>query len=188
MDKTALRNEIRLRIRDMDLEYREESDEGIFQNLISLPEYAKAETVFAYYSIKGEADTHRFINFALEHDKKVALPVIIGEGIMEFALTCGEMVPGALYCIPEPGVDMPRAEPKQSDMILVPALCFDRHGYRLGQGGGFYDRYLEKAAGVFSVGLCREALLMDEVPRQAHDMAVSCVVTEKNGEVIRPRL
>ncbi|MGE4353636.1 MAG: 5-formyltetrahydrofolate cyclo-ligase [Oscillospiraceae bacterium] len=179
MDKKALRKEIREKIRDMDPEYREKSDAGIFENLIGLPEYKKAGAIFAYFSINGEADTHHIIRYSLERGKKVALPVILGEGTMTFALAEGKMISGALYRIPEPDAGAQRIAPKPGDLIIVPALCFDSGGYRLGQGGGFYDRFLEKYAGVFAVGLCREALFLDEVPRERHDMAVRCVVTEK---------
>ena len=104
-------------------------------------------------------------------------------GAMDFALYDGALVEG-LYGIPEPGPDAERVEPESGDIIIVPALCFDRQGYRLGQGGGYYDRWLELHPGLFSVGLCRERFLQERVPREAHDMCVRCVVTEK--EAARP--
>lgn len=180
MDKKVLRKEIRAKIRDMDPDYRAESDEGIFRNLTALPEYAAARTVFAYFSVNGEADTHRLIEHALKSGKRVALPVVLGDDRMVFALAGGELVSGALYSIPEPDENSLRAEPEKGDLLIVPALCFDKNGYRLGQGGGYYDRYLEKYDGVFTAGLCRQALLMDAVPREAHDRRVDCVVTEKD--------
>ena len=54
---------------------------------------------------------------------------------------------------------------------------FDRNGYRLGQGGGYYDRFLS-AHELFSVGLAQDGLLLEEVPREVHDYAVCCLVTE----------
>ncbi|MGI6028819.1 MAG: 5-formyltetrahydrofolate cyclo-ligase [Candidatus Heteroscillospira sp.] len=181
MDKKVLRAEVREKIRTMDPEYREKSDTGIFENLTALPEYKRAKTVFAYFSVNGEADTHRLISRAMDDGKRVALPVVLGDGQMVFALARGELVEGALYSIPEPDETSPRAEPEEGDLLIVPALCFDREGYRLGQGGGYYDRYLEKYDGVFTAGLCRERLLMDAVPRQPHDRRVCCVVTEKSA-------
>ncbi len=179
MDKVALRKKVRADIRNMDQDYRKISDEGIFNNLISLAEYKKAENIFAYFSVKGEADTIAFIRRAMDDGKNVYLPIVLGEGIMVFAKPEGELVDGDLYGIPEPTENSERREPSDSDIIIVPALCFDRNCYRLGQGGGYYDRYLEKHGKVFTVGLCREKLLMDEVPRESHDFGVDCVVTEK---------
>ena len=178
MDKHSLRTSVRARIRSLDPAYRAESDAKIFQNLIALPEYQAAETVFAYFSVKGEADTRRLLAAAAAAGKRVALPVVLGDGQMVFALAQSTLVPGKSFAIPEPDAESPRIEPQKGDILIVPALCFDRQGYRLGQGGGYYDRYLEKYPGIFTAGLCREKLLMDAVPREPYDRRVDCVVTE----------
>ena len=64
--------------------------------------------------------------------------------------------------------------------MLVPAVCYDRRGYRLGFGGGYYDRWLEGFSGV-TAGLCREAVLQDEVPIEAHDARVDILLTEEES-------
>jgi 5-formyltetrahydrofolate cyclo-ligase len=69
------------------------------------------------------------------------------------------------------------------DLMLVPALAFDRKGFRLGRGGGFYDRALDEFAGK-SVGVIREEFLLDVVPVQAHDKKVGSIVTEKGVYII----
>ena len=97
--------------------------------------------------------------------------------------TCRERRAALLAALAE-GPLAGRVEPESGDMIIVPALCFDRQGYRLGQGGGYYDRWLELHPELFSVGLCRERFLQERVPREAHDMRVRCVATEK--EAARP--
>ena len=61
---------------------------------------------------------------------------------------------------------------------LVPGLCYDREGYRLGFGGGYYDRWLAGCSG-WKVGLCRAALLQDRLPRGPYDIPVDLVVTEE---------
>lgn len=184
MDKKELRKRIRSAIREMDSAERERSDDAIFKTVSALPEFKAARTVFAYFSVNGEVDTHRLIRAAAESGKRVALPVVLGDGQMYFAAAECELSAGAFYGIPEPGPDAERVEPENGDIIIVPALCFDRQGYRLGQGGGYYDRWLELHPELFSVGLCRERFLQDSVPREAHDMRVRCVVTEK--EAARP--
>ncbi len=184
MDKKELRKRIRAAIRGLDAAERERSDEAVFQTVSALPEFQAARTVFAYFSVNGEVDTHRLIRAAAESGKRIALPVVLGDGEMYFAAADSELITGAFYGIPEPGPDAGRVEPESGDMILVPALCFDRQGYRLGQGGGYYDRWLELHPELFSVGLCRERFLQERVPREAHDMRVRCVATEK--EAARP--
>ncbi len=137
-----------------------------------------AQRVFLYLSVRREADTRRLIRRLLEEGKTVALPVSLSGGEMFFARYLpGGLTEGSVVPIPEPDADAPRLEPQDGDLILVPALTFDLEGYRLGQGGGYYDRFLS-AHDLFSVGLARDALLMREVPREAHDCAVACLVTE----------
>jgi 5-formyltetrahydrofolate cyclo-ligase len=74
--------------------------------------------------------------------------------------------------------------PEALDFIIVPALTFDHEGYRLGRGGGYYDRFLLKTQ-AFTAGVARERLLRVTLPREAHDIAVRCVVTEKRARLTR---
>ena len=80
--------------------------------------------------------------------------------------------------IPAPPDTAQVMAPEYFDLILVPALMYDRAGYRIGYGGGYYDRFLS-GVGAFTIGLARERLLMDRLPREAHDIAVRCIVTEE---------
>ena len=72
-------------------------------------------------------------------------------------------------------------EREKLDLILVPGLCFDSRGSRLGQGGGYYDRYLEDYDGV-TIGLCREDFFQVNLPREPLDAWVRFVLTEE-GQV-----
>ena len=185
MDKKAFRREMRARMRALDPAYVAESDAAICARLLELPEYRAAKRVFAYFSVGREPDTHAFVRAALDAGKEIYLPVITGDGLMDFARYYGtEPLGESALHIPEPGPDAPRAEPEGTDLLLVPAVSFDPEGYRLGQGGGFYDRFLARCH-VFSAGLCREQMLCPQAPREPHDMGVDCVLTEQR--VIRCR-
>ena len=93
-----------------------------------------------------------------------------------------ELEPDA-YGIPAPKDACPVLEREKIDLILVPGLCFDSKGNRLGQGGGYYDRYLAQArqagTAVPTVALCREMLVMPSLPGGVHDQRVDFVITEK---------
>ena len=176
--KKAARRAMRAQIAALDEKELEKSDEAIYNNLSVLPELQAARRVFLYLSVRREVDTRRLIRSLLAEGKTVALPVSLPEGQMFFAeYRPGNLTDGSVVPIPEPDAEAPRLEPEEGDLILVPALTFDRSGYRLGQGGGYYDRFLSAHA-MFSVGLARDALLMEEVPREAHDCGVCCLVTE----------
>ena len=91
-----------------------------------------------------------------------------------------ELEPDA-YGIPAPKDACPVLEREKIDLILVPGLCFDSKGNRLGQGGGYYDRYLEDFDGN-TIGLCREDFFQINLPREPLDAFVRVVLTEE-GQV-----
>ena len=83
----------------------------------------------------------------------------------------------AAFGLWEPAPDFPLVERESIDLTLVPAVCYDRQGYRLGFGGGYYDRWLAGYAGR-TVGLCRDCVLQERVPLEPHDQAVELLLTE----------
>jgi 5-formyltetrahydrofolate cyclo-ligase len=185
MDKKSLRAEIRRRISLLDSSYIDESNNSIFEKLICLPEFLTAPRIFTYCSISREVDTRRLINYCFKMGKSVALPTNLSKGNMSFALInkSPDHLPTGVLSIPEPLPDAGIVFPKDHDLIIVPALCYDLNCYRLGQGGGYYDRFLSKCE-VFSVGFCREQLLLEKVPTDKFDLPTKCLITEKR--IARP--
>jgi len=189
LDKKTLRTEIKARIAAIDSDYITESDHAIAQNIVSLPEFVSASRVFTYLSIGREVDTREIIEHCLKIGKTLALPFNYENGAMSFAcLDCpvDELRLG-MFGIPTPSEASDKLIPEKGDIILVPALCYDEDFYRLGRGGGYYDRYLSTFR-IFSVGLCREKQLLASVPTDEFDMRVDCIVTEKGTRgQYRPR-
>lgn len=175
--KRILRREIREEIAGFEAEYIERSDNEILKRLFECDQLVRAPRVFAYYSVGREVSTRAIIERCFEMGKKIALPVVIGGGDMYFAELprSGAALENGGLDIPQPTADAEPDQPRTGDVIIVPALCFDSEGYRLGQGGGYYDRFLY-SCDAFSIGLGREALLRKELPREAHDLAVDLVV------------
>lgn len=176
-EKKAFRARVRARVAALVPGYLAESDGGIAARLMALPEFQAAPRIFAYWSQGRECDTHAIAAAASAAGKTVALPVVLGDGEMAFHVHDGALRPGALT-IPEPSADTPVLTPGPGDLMVVPALCCDGEGYRMGRGGGYYDRYLA-AWRPFAVCLCREALLEEKVPREWNDCPVSAVITER---------
>lgn len=179
-EKQLLRRTIRQQIAALSETACRESDAAILHRVLVLPEYQTAETLFAYVSVRKEIGTAAILHHAYSVGKRIALPRICDRnGQMEFALVSDpDMLAEGCFGIPEPDRRCPVVQPDDRSLILVPALCYDRGGMRLGQGGGYYDRWLARTAS-FSVGLCREVLLQDRVPCAPHDVGVHCVITEK---------
>ena len=82
------------------------------------------------------------------------------------------------FGIPEPRRDTPVLPPQAFDLAVVPAVAFDRAGFRIGRGGGYYDRYLAQMRGV-KIGLCYTQFLLPSLPRELHDERVDLILTEE---------
>lgn len=179
-EKSLLRARIKELAASFDEAYVTESNAGILSSLLSLSVFSQANRVFAYYSVGREPDTLRLIRLCLEAGKEVFLPRSYSGGKMDFApLTCPiEQLPEGLFGIPQPADTLPATAAEKGDLIIVPALCFDEKLYRLGHGGGYYDRFLEGTEAL-AIGLCRERLVLNAVPAEPHDRPVDMLVTEK---------
>lgn len=176
--KTALRRAVRARLSAMSPEEREESDGILFRRFLTLPQVAAADKILLFYGMGTEPDTAKLLPVLLDRGKEVLLPRCLpGHGLEARRLTGESALIRHRYGMLEPGEDCPLVKREDIGLILVPGLCFDRMGYRLGQGGGYYDRYLAGYTGV-TVGLCRREVLQDAVPREEHDRPVDLVVTD----------
>ena len=182
MDIKSIKNELRMYAHDtisaLPDEYFSESDNRLFHLTTSLSEFTNARNIMLYFSVKREPNTHGIAEAALMAGKTVAFPYCFRGGIMQARTvrSLDELQP-AMFGIPAPAVTAPVIRREELDLIIVPALVFDKGGYRIGSGGGYYDRYLPGIR-AFTVGLGRERLFTDELPREPHDIAVDCVVTE----------
>ena len=177
--KAALRAAIRAQAAAMRPAERRRSDVILLQRFLELPWTAEADTLLLFYGVGAEPDTGHLLLELWRQGKRVLLPKCLPGRAMEARLVRSgdDLRPGA-FGIPEPLDACPTVDSGEIDLILVPALCYDLSCRRLGQGGGYYDRYLAGYGGR-TVGLCREGLLQRELPVEDHDRAVDLVLTEK---------
>lgn len=179
LEKTLLRVNIRKQLTAMPTAQMQQSDSALFQALMALPQVEQAKTISLFWGITGlEPDTSRLIPQLLDMGKRICLPRIIsdfGMELREYSPNCP--MARTSFGILEPTIDCPLVAKNQVDLVIVPALCYDRKGFRLGYGAGHYDRWLSDYTG-HTVGMCREISLQDEVPVEAHDKPVQIVVTE----------
>jgi len=185
-EKAELRKHLKELEAGFSEDYLAESNAGIVRNLFSLPEFQNAETVLFFYGIRNEPDTLEMIRRAFELGKTVALPRTYPKGVMTARKIAGfDGLTPSRFGIPEPDESAPVIAPYELDFIVVPAAAFDREGYRLGRGAGYYDRYLSSTS-AFACGIVREKMLVPRVPREKHDARADCVVTENEILMIRP--
>lgn len=157
-----------------------DTDIKICNYLLNCDQYKGAKTILFYASLDDEIITDFAIEFSLNIGKKVALPRCINDGgEMEFYfinsfddLTCGH------FNVREPDINKcERVTDFKNSICIVPALSFDKKGYRLGYGKGYYDRFLKKYTSL-SIGLCYNKLITDELPIGEFDIPVNYIITE----------
>lgn len=178
MAKEALRRKIWTEARALPGEIFLREGAKIAKKLESLPELRDAGTVFCFVSTVFEADTHGLIQKLLDAGKRVAVPRCKGDGVMEAYVihSLSELCRGH-YGIQEPSDAAELILPEQIELALIPALACGQDGSRLGQGGGYYDRYLMRA-GAVRAALCRDACLFPSIPVSPHDCKMDLIVTE----------
>lgn len=154
-------------------------DNLIWARLINCPNIINSDCVLTYVSYNCEVDTSALISYFLSHGKPVYVPKCLDNGIMKFYrirseldLICGK------YGIKEPvGCETPVIT--ENTVCIVPALSFTKDGFRLGYGGGYYDRFLAEYPDMFTIGICYDELISDKLPCSPHDINVDIVVTEE---------
>ncbi|MEE1228083.1 MAG: 5-formyltetrahydrofolate cyclo-ligase [Lachnospiraceae bacterium] len=180
--KKVLRKEVYSRIAALDDTYKKEADRAIVNNLLALPEYQAAKTVFCFVGTEHEINTRPFLLQALEDGKRVAVPLCIRRGFMDAKLitSLDDLKESeGKYKLWEPAKNAPMILAREIDFSVIPCLTCDHEGNRLGHGGGFYDRYFKQIPDCPSAIICREKIISDDIPTEFHDQSFDKVVTEK---------
>lgn len=177
--KAALRSQLRKMRRELDREALYRASELLCARLLELPELQRAQTVFCYVSYGGEVETHRLIEKMLSLDKRVLVPRCKAHGMMDCVpiLSLDQLVPG-MKGILEPPAELGAADPQTVEFAVLPAVGCGEDGSRLGQGGGYYDRFLERVSCDHAV-LCLEDFLLPSVPSEPHDQIMKYIVTQQ---------
>ncbi len=154
-------------------------DARIAQRILALDAWENARRIFLYIPLSWEVGTQGLLDAGLSQGKRCAVPVCRENGEMDaVSLSKDSVLVRAPLGIREPQ-DGEILAPEAFDLILVPALAFDRSGYRLGRGGGYYDRFLARTQGV-KIGLAYTPFVLDRLPRQAHDIPADAICTQED--------
>lgn len=172
--KKALRRELIAKRRGMGAAEKELADRDIFEQLKPLAE--RASSVFTYASTEIEVDTRRLIRFCLEKGIAVALPISGDTELSFYFINSEKELRRGRFGIDEPPADKP-ATPDERTLCVVPALCADGSGARLGYGRGYYDRFLSRFVGK-SVVLCYNSFRRD-VPTEQHDKRADLTIFDR---------
>jgi 5-formyltetrahydrofolate cyclo-ligase len=178
-EKRKLRQEILARREAIPAAERLEKSQKITQRLLTWPAYQHTRIVLLYAGVRSEVATEELVKKSLAAGKQVLMPRCLPETrqLLLVPISAWEELKPSFYGLLEPP---PPAEfnPVQPDLIVVPGVAFDLCGYRLGYGGGYYDRLLWCLNRTTTVGLAFEAQIVPQVPRETHDVPLDFVVTE----------
>ncbi|MBR6760966.1 MAG: 5-formyltetrahydrofolate cyclo-ligase [Oscillospiraceae bacterium] len=183
--KNALRAQMMQRRKEMPFDIRAAADDAIAQQVLESRSFAKATWIFAYVSMPHEVYTRWLLGECLAKGKRLALPVCDTYAhTMQFYELCSmEELRSGAYRIPVPPTAIERRViPNAASLMLVPMLAFDAQGYRLGAGGGYYDRYLAQYP-IETMGLCYASGFVEALPHDSYDRRLQCCVTEQGTEV-----
>ena len=157
----------------------------ITKRLFTLAEIERAKTILTFASIRNEVRTRSSMEAAWASGKRVALPRVVGDELQLHIVDSETVLVAGAFSVPEPPEEAPRIPPADVDFAMVPALAVDPRGYRIGYGGGYYDKLIPRLENARTCALAYDFQLIAEVPELPFDVAVDLVVTDER--VIRAR-
>ncbi|WP_284192087.1 5-formyltetrahydrofolate cyclo-ligase [Vibrio zhanjiangensis] len=187
LSRQDYRTLIRTQRNQLTQEEQKRSAESLATHFLTLPEIKQAQDIALYLPADGEIDTSIIIDQLRHLNKNIYLPVIhpFSSGhllFLRYDLTTA-MVHNR-YHIPEPKLEKDKIIPvAQLDIICTPLVAFDKHGHRLGMGGGYYDRTLEPwfhyQSGPKPIGLAHACQEVEQLPVEAWDVPLPKIITAK---------
>lgn len=187
-EKSCLRKEMSLKrnlLTDKDITQK---SLGICNNFFANFEDPRINTFMAFMPFRNEVDTTLILQKLLDDKKRVVLPKVDKptNSLKVYAVEnlTKDLESGA-WGIKEPRSGLKEVNPSNIDLILVPGLAFDKLGFRLGYGGGFYDRFF-KLTTALKVGVCFDLQVVESVPVEAWDIPLDALLTD-NGVIYKRR-
>ena len=177
--KAELRKQVLQEMKAVPQKQKIAMDRVLTERFLNHPFYQEAKTIATYLSFPHEFQTQELIDQALKDGKKVLIPKTYPKGRMDFVVYHPQQLVKTSFGLLEPQGDLEVVEPSQIDLIHVPGLAFTTEGYRIGYGGGYYDRYLEHFTGhtLSTVYPCQ----IQEFNLENHDIPVQEVLIDEGN-------
>ena len=160
---------------------KESLDEEIFKNFIKSIFYKNAKTIFIFVSFGSEVNTHKIIERAIKDGKNVCVPKINSKekGMEVFKIESMSELKEGYFGVLEPFEEKCEISGEDLDLIVVPGVGFDKNGYRIGYGGGFYDKFFNNMEkDVSKIALGYDIQMVDELATEKHDKRINGLITE----------
>jgi 5-formyltetrahydrofolate cyclo-ligase len=184
-EKAELRAQMRARRAGVPQDERLRLARAVEERVFALPEMRSARTVLLFYSFGSEVETSEMARRVHQDGKRLLLPFLEAERMEAAEVLPDDELVASRYGPREPARRV-AVDPAEVDVVIAPGLAFDRDGYRLGYGGGHYDRYLSRmGTRALRIGIGFAQQLVDRVPREPVDQRLDLVVTDEG--VVDPR-
>ena len=181
MNKPELRRLCKAISRGLTAEYRRAASASIAGQLIAVPGFRSAGTVFVYLSMESEPDTAPILEAALSAGKRVCVPRSYAPPRMDAVrYTSREELRPGRYGIPDPPPAAAVIPAREIDFAVIPCVCASLNGARLGHGAGYYDAFLGPHPRIETVCLCFGALLREDIPMSPSDIFIGQVISERD--------
>ncbi|MGK7876961.1 MAG: 5-formyltetrahydrofolate cyclo-ligase [Xenococcaceae cyanobacterium] len=174
-NKAELRRVLLKQRRSLSEKIWQDKSDRLCRRLQSLPLFIEAQTILAYFSFRQEPD----LSLLFTTHRRWGFPRCVGKSLIWHSWTSGDRLQAGAYGINEPHPDSPILKPTEVDLILVPAVACDYQGYRLGYGGGFYDRMLSSPewASTPTIGIVFDFAYLPQLPVDPWDKKLDDVCT-----------
>ncbi|WP_377888490.1 5-formyltetrahydrofolate cyclo-ligase [Alkalihalobacillus sp. R86527] len=179
--KHRLRTEMKNRLKELSDGEKRKRDDQLLEQLFTYEPYKRANTIGLTIAMKKEVDTRKIIEHAWSAGKKVAVPKCEPKDkTMTFRyLRSWDELETVYFGLQEPKPELTEeCTPEQIQLLIVPGLLFDERGYRIGFGGGYYDRFLQKYSNK-TVSLAYGFQLVKEIPVEPFDLPVGALITDE---------
>ena len=177
--KSELRKQVMQEMKALPQEQKQPMDQALTDQFLKHPFYQEAKIIASYLSFSHEFQTQELIDQALRDGKKVLIPKTYPKGRMDFVVYDPQQLVKTSFGLLEPQGDLEVVDASQIDLIHVPGLAFTTKGYRIGYGGGYYDRYLEHFTG-HTLSTVYPCQIRDFIPED-HDIPVQEVLIDERN-------
>lgn len=186
--KRKLRNQYKQYRLALSADVKADYDKKICEALMQLVSFKYSDTILMYAPLEGEIDVMPIAERALELGKRVAFPRCVEEPRnldFKYVSSLDELKSGS-YSIAEPTEDMESVTDLSKSICIIPGIVFDKEGYRVGYGKGYYDRFLAVYDGT-KFGLAYSECILDSVPRGRFDRHVDILISEKGVKLAKTK-
>ena len=177
--KSELRKQVLQEMKAIPRTQKVTMDQALTERLLYYPFYREAKVIATYLSFPHEFQTQGLIEQALKDEKRVLIPKTYPKGRMDFVVYDPQQLVKTSFGLLEPQGDLEVVDTSQIDLIHVPGLVFSKGGYRIGYGGGYYDRYLEHFTG-HTLSTIYPCQIQDFIPEK-HDIPVEEVLIDEGN-------